>query len=476
MRSPRNTRVMGKEKGEMEAPVDRYHRQNLVPGWEQDKLAAGTINILGEGPLVAAIATGAYALGIGSVGHVFLGKAGQELLGPPLDWTLRLTDNEPQLRASMVNYLYTLNPMVTAVKPDWEPDGKAAVVCINSPGNKLDGVEPGDDTLLVEVSTTKRGGMLRVLPFKDLDKTWMPMPYIGVLEPADADVACVLGGLVLGEVRSHLAPLDIMDEPTDRILRYHASHPDRLVAMAPGDPDPFLGIEQSNPYLKTPHAKAILVGAGAIGTWFALGLVGTDWIEHLTVVDPDTVSETNLNRQVLYADAVGKDKATTLSEKLRAMVPGMEITSLVDSLDKEKAAELLVNSDAIITAVDSFEARANVHKAALEAQKILVNSGSGPLAAKAMAYLPGVTSCLDCQSNVIDLAAKEKGERGRCVQRHEASTVIGNMIAGGWSVAELRASLLGTPTGGNLTYDGSNPYRIGLLGSKPACSCKGDAK
>ena len=44
--------------------------------------------------------------------------------------------------------------------------------------------------------------------------------------------------------------------------------------------------------------RVILFGVGGVGSWCAESLVRSG-IEHLTIVDPDTVNVTNINRQLL---------------------------------------------------------------------------------------------------------------------------------------------------------------------------------
>ena len=45
------------------------------------------------------------------------------------------------------------------------------------------------------------------------------------------------------------------------------------------------------------EARVIIFGAGGVGSWCAEGLVRSG-VGHLTIVDPDLVNVTNVNRQL----------------------------------------------------------------------------------------------------------------------------------------------------------------------------------
>ena len=64
--------------------------------------------------------------------------------------------------------------------------------------------------------------------------------------------------------------------------------------------------------------KILIVGSGALGTFVGMGLAFSGF-RNLSFMDPDTVEVTNLNRQVLFYNAIGKSKAKTLSKKINTL-------------------------------------------------------------------------------------------------------------------------------------------------------------
>ena len=76
------------------------------------------------------------------------------------------------------------------------------------------------------------------------------------------------------------------------------------------------------------RARVILFGVGGVGGWCADALVRSG-IGHLTLVDPDCVDVTNINRQLpATTRTVGRPKVEVLRERL------LEINPLCDVTDK----------------------------------------------------------------------------------------------------------------------------------------------
>ena len=71
--------------------------------------------------------------------------------------------------------------------------------------------------------------------------------------------------------------------------------------------------------------RVILFGVGGVGSWCAESLV-RNGISHLTLVDSDCVSVTNINRQLeATTKTVGKVKVEVLRERLLEINPQAEI-------------------------------------------------------------------------------------------------------------------------------------------------------
>ena len=106
-------------------------------------------------------------------------------------------------------------------------------------------------------------------------------------------------------------------------------------------------------------ARVILFGTGGVGSWCAEALVRSG-IGHLTLVDPDCVDETNINRQLPATTAtVGQPKVEVLRARLLEINPSADITALRQRY--EKGADFgLAGYDVIIDAIDSLTDKMNL--------------------------------------------------------------------------------------------------------------------
>ncbi len=108
---------------------------------------------------------------------------------------------------------------------------------------------------------------------------------------------------------------------------------------------------------KLGKARVILFGVGGVGGWCAEGLVRSG-IGHLTIVDPDCVDESNINRQLpATSSTVGLPKVEVLRERLLDINPSCEISAIQKRY--EAGTEWgLEGYDVIIDAIDSLKDKA----------------------------------------------------------------------------------------------------------------------
>jgi len=76
------------------------------------------------------------------------------------------------------------------------------------------------------------------------------------------------------------------------------------------------------------NTSVAVFGVGGVGSWCAESLVRCG-IGKITVIDNDTVSETNRNRQLIaLGSTIGKSKADVCAERLKDINPQCEVTAL----------------------------------------------------------------------------------------------------------------------------------------------------
>ena len=123
------------------------------------------------------------------------------------------------------------------------------------------------------------------------------------------------------------------------------------------------------------RTRVIIFGVGGVGSWCAEGLVRSG-IAHLTLVDSDCVSATNVNRQLMATTAtVGQVKVAALRERLLSINPQAEILALQRAYNAETAASFeLERYDYIIDAIDSLKEKGDLILRATQTPAVFFSS------------------------------------------------------------------------------------------------------
>ena len=108
-------------------------------------------------------------------------------------------------------------------------------------------------------------------------------------------------------------------------------------------------------------ARVILFGVGGVGSWCAEGLVRSG-VTHLTLVDSDTVSVSNINRQLMATSrTVGRPKVEALRDRLLDINPNAEIIALQRPYNEETAESFGMEAyDYILDAIDSLKEKSDL--------------------------------------------------------------------------------------------------------------------
>ncbi|QDL91608.1 HesA/MoeB/ThiF family protein [Paroceanicella profunda] len=110
-------------------------------------------------------------------------------------------------------------------------------------------------------------------------------------------------------------------------------------------------------------ARVLVLGAGGLGSPALLYLAAAG-VGRITLIDDDTVSLSNLQRQVLHDTAhVGARKIDSAAARLAAVNPNVEVTGLPLRLTPDNARELIRGHDLVLDGSDSFATRYAVNAA-----------------------------------------------------------------------------------------------------------------
>ncbi len=118
---------------------------------------------------------------------------------------------------------------------------------------------------------------------------------------------------------------------------------------------PLIGVDGAK---KLNNASVIVFGVGGVGSWCAEALVRSG-VGKITVVDGDTVSETNRNRQIIaLSSTVGAEKALTCAERLKDINPDCEVTGINLFYSAETKDEIdLTEYDYIADCIDTVTSK-----------------------------------------------------------------------------------------------------------------------
>lgn len=123
---------------------------------------------------------------------------------------------------------------------------------------------------------------------------------------------------------------------------------------------------------KLKKARIAVVGAGGLGAPLLLYLAAAG-VGHLTIIDGDHVSLTNLHRQILFGESdIGKNKAEAAREKLLLAHSGLKINAIDSYLSLENFELLFEKIDLVVDATDNFPSRYLINDWAIGMNKPVV--------------------------------------------------------------------------------------------------------
>ena len=103
--------------------------------------------------------------------------------------------------------------------------------------------------------------------------------------------------------------------------------------------------------------RVLVAGCGGLGGYL-IEYLARMGVGELTAVDGDVFEPSNLNRQLLSAEALlGTSKALAARERVRAVNPAVAVRAVEAFLDEENADGLVEGQDLVLDALDNIPAR-----------------------------------------------------------------------------------------------------------------------
>lgn len=111
-------------------------------------------------------------------------------------------------------------------------------------------------------------------------------------------------------------------------------------------------------YERFQRAHICVIGIGGVGSWVAEALARSA-IGQLTLIDPDHVAESNINRQIhALTPELGKAKAQAMRQRIAAINPRCKVDTVEEFLAEDNLEALLGQGfDYIVDAIDSARAK-----------------------------------------------------------------------------------------------------------------------
>lgn len=221
-------------------------------------------------------------------------------------------------------------------------------------------------------------------------------------------------------------------------------------------------------------AHALVIGAGGLGSPVALYL-GSAGVGRITLVDHDTVDETNLQRQIAHNLArVGQPKAESIRTAIAEINPDVTVTPIVARADAALLDELVPQADVVLDCCDNFTTRQAVNAACVKHKKPLVSGAAIRFDGQIAVYDPrdAASPCYACVFPPTD-----EFEETRCATMGVFAPLVG--IIGSMQAAEALKLLApaGDPLAGRLLMlDGrSMEFNEMRVPRHPGCPVCGSA-
>ena len=120
---------------------------------------------------------------------------------------------------------------------------------------------------------------------------------------------------------------------------------------------PEIGLEGQQ---KLNASRVLIIGAGGLGSPVALYLTAAG-VGTLGIIDYDSISKSNLNRQILYTENdIGQPKVDITAQRLKELNNNINIVTYAEHLTRNnynRALEIISNYDIVVDACDNMPTR-----------------------------------------------------------------------------------------------------------------------
>lgn len=217
---------------------------------------------------------------------------------------------------------------------------------------------------------------------------------------------------------------------------------------------------------KLKASSALIVGLGGLGSPASLYLAAAG-IGSLTLLDFDTVSLSNLQRQIVHPDdRIGMPKVESAKMTLSEINPHVEINTINANLDDAELAAVIQQVDIVLDCTDNVDIRNRLNQQCFSLRKPLVSGAAIRMEGQVSVFLYQPNQpCYRCLSRLFG------SEALTCVEAGVMSPLVG--MVGTMQAMEAIKVLtgFGTPLSGRLLMIDAMTmqFREMKLPRDPAC-------
>lgn len=136
------------------------------------------------------------------------------------------------------------------------------------------------------------------------------------------------------------------------------------------------------------EASVLVIGAGGLGSP-AIAYLAAAGIGRLGIADPDTVSLSNLQRQIVHdVPHIGANKAGSAAAFAADLNPHVQIEAIPEAIGPGNAAGLIASHDVVLDGTDNLSTRRLVAATAAAQQKPLVSGAVSMFSGQVTVFAP----------------------------------------------------------------------------------------
>lgn len=188
------------------------------------------------------------------------------------------------------------------------------------------------------------------------------------------------------------------------------------------------------------QSRALLIGLGGLGSPASMYLAAAG-VGRLVLVDFDRVELSNLQRQIVHSTPdVKRPKVESARDRLLALNPDVEVTTLAKALDEGELTDQAAAADVVVDCSDNFATRFAVNAACVRTRTPLVSAAAIRFDAQ-IAVFPNCegSACYRCLYDDAGIGQET------CAQNGVAAPLLG--IIGSMQALEAMKLLAGIDAG-----------------------------